>query len=95
METQYQRSKIRESLYYEHKKDLGEIPIMGVNTFLKPSSDNKLATRQNTELIRSSYDEKNQQLDRLNNFKEEHKSHKELALQRLKSCYGRKKCFMS
>jgi methylmalonyl-CoA mutase len=35
METMYQRGKIQEeSLYYEHLKHTGELPIMGVNTFL-------------------------------------------------------------
>jgi len=35
METMYQRSKIQEeSLYYENLKHEGEIPIIGVNTFL-------------------------------------------------------------
>ena len=35
METMYQRGKIQEeSLYYEHLKHSGELPIMGVNTFL-------------------------------------------------------------
>jgi isobutyryl-CoA mutase len=34
METMYQRGKIQEeSLYYEHKKHTGELPIIGVNTF--------------------------------------------------------------
>ncbi len=35
METMYQRGKIQEeSLYYEHKKHDGSLPIVGVNTFL-------------------------------------------------------------
>jgi len=35
METMYQRGKIQEeSMYYEHMKHTGELPIMGVNTFL-------------------------------------------------------------
>ena len=39
MELQYQRSRIQEeSLLYELKKDSGEIPIVGVNTFLDPDS---------------------------------------------------------
>ena len=33
METQYQRGKIQEeSLYYEHLKHTGELPIIGINT---------------------------------------------------------------
>jgi len=35
MERMYQRSKIQEeSLYYEHRKHSGELPVVGVNTFL-------------------------------------------------------------
>ncbi|MCB1177862.1 MAG: cobalamin-dependent protein, partial [Leptospiraceae bacterium] len=35
METMYQRNKIQEeSLYYEHRKQTGAYPIIGVNTFL-------------------------------------------------------------
>ena len=39
MESMYQRSKIQEeSLYYEQLKDSGELPIIGINTFLSESS---------------------------------------------------------
>ena len=39
METQYQRGKIQEeSMYYEMKKHSGELPIIGVNTYLNPES---------------------------------------------------------
>jgi len=35
MDTMYQRSKIQdESMYYEHKKHDGSLPLIGVNTFL-------------------------------------------------------------
>src|SRR5438876_4131686 len=35
MERMYQRNKIQEeSLFYEHQKHTGELPIVGVNTFL-------------------------------------------------------------
>src|SRR5690606_31702766 len=38
MERQYQRGKIQEeSLYYEQKKHSGELPIIGVNTYLNPN----------------------------------------------------------
>ena len=37
METGYQRGRIQdESLHYEHRKHDGSLPIVGVNTFLKP-----------------------------------------------------------
>jgi methylmalonyl-CoA mutase len=40
METMYQRGKIQdESLYYERLKHSGELPIIGVNTYLDPAKD--------------------------------------------------------
>ena len=66
METGYQRSKIQEeSLLYEHKKHDGSLPIIGVNTFRNPKGD---ATPQQLELARSTDDEKQSQLKRLNDF---------------------------
>jgi cobaltochelatase CobN len=61
METMYQRSQIQEeSLFYEERKHNGELPIIGVNTFL-PESDEGMV--QETKLIRSSEDEKQSQVD--------------------------------
>ncbi|PKC50794.1 vitamin B12-dependent enzyme [Rhizophagus irregularis] len=38
METQYQRGKIQEeSMYYEQLKHTGQLPIIGVNTYLNPN----------------------------------------------------------
>ena len=40
MESMYQRGKIQdESLYYESKKHTGELPIIGVNTFLSKTKE--------------------------------------------------------
>ena len=39
METMYQRGKIQdESMYYEHLKHDGTLPIIGVNTFQNPNA---------------------------------------------------------
>ncbi|TFW29660.1 methylmalonyl-CoA mutase [Massilia arenosa] len=66
METGYQRGKIQEeSLLYEHKKHDGSLPIIGVNTFRNPHGD---ATPQTIELARSTDDEKQSQLKRLEDF---------------------------
>ena len=66
METMYQRSKIQEeSLYYESLKHSGELPIMGVNTFLSPEGS---PTVLPNEVIRSTEEEKKQQIDTLNNL---------------------------
>ena len=64
MESMYQRSKIQEeSLYYETLKDNGEFPIIGVNTYLAKDVDAQM--EQDIELTRSSYEEKEAQIDRL------------------------------
>jgi len=66
METAYQRSKIQEeSLYYEHLKHTGELPIMGVNTFLSPEGSPTILP---DEVIRSTTQEKEQQLHTLQNL---------------------------
>ena len=84
METQYQRGKIQEeSLYYETLKHNGVLPIVGVNTFLNPKED-KNQEPQEIELSRASYEEKDQQLNRLNEFKSIHKDKSKIALEKLK-----------
>lgn len=83
METQYQRGKIQEeSLYYEGLKHDGTLPIIGVNTYKNPNEDVN-AMSSETQLIRASYDEKNDQLNRLKAFKEQHQAAKKDALDAL------------
>lgn len=61
METMYQRGKIQEeSLYYETLKHTGEYPIVGVNTFLSSKGS---PTTIPGEVIRSTVDEKQQQIE--------------------------------
>jgi methylmalonyl-CoA mutase len=61
MDTMYQRGKIQEeSLYYEHKKHDGSLPLVGVNTFLGKDGHSDVATE--IELIRSTPEEKGQQI---------------------------------
>lgn len=84
MEMQYQRSKIQEeSLHYEHLKHTGQIPIMGVNTFLSDQEDENSSKRAETTLARASYKEKDGQLSSLLNFQKEQTTTKEQALVRL------------
>ena len=67
METQYQRGKIQEeSLYYEHKKHDGSLPIVGVNTYLARGGVQD--AEFTGELIRSTADEKQLQLDAVSGF---------------------------
>jgi isobutyryl-CoA mutase len=63
----YQRGKIQEeSLYYEHKKHDGSLPLVGVNTFLPKEHGGEIATT--VELIRSTEGEKAQQITNVGNF---------------------------
>ena len=63
METCYQRSKIQEeSLYYETLKHTGELPIMGVNTFLSSEGSPTILPR---EVIRATEEEKKYQIEML------------------------------
>ncbi|MEH7074400.1 fused isobutyryl-CoA mutase/GTPase IcmF [Neobacillus drentensis] len=84
METQYQRGKIQdESMYYEMKKHTGELPIIGVNTYLNPNPPS--AEEVNSmELARASYEEKELQIHNLRTFQESHAGEAGQALQRLK-----------
>jgi methylmalonyl-CoA mutase len=84
METGYQRSKIQEeSMYYEHLKHSGEYPIVGVNTFRNPDADFD-ELNATLELIRASDEDKQEQLDRLADFKKRHQDEAPAALERLK-----------
>jgi len=62
MDTMYQRGKIQdESMYYEHKKHDGSLPLVGVNTFLPKEHAGDIVTE--IELIRSTEEEKGQQIE--------------------------------
>jgi isobutyryl-CoA mutase len=81
METGYQRSKIQEeSMHYEMLKHTGELPIIGVNTFRNPKGD---PVSQSIELARSTEEEKQSQLQRLNDFHARHAAAAPAALLRL------------
>jgi methylmalonyl-CoA mutase len=66
MERMYQRNKIQEeSLFYEHQKHTGELPLIGVNTFLNKKGSPTIIPG---EVIRSTTEEKEQQINNLNAF---------------------------
>lgn len=84
METQYQRGKIQEeSMHYEMKKHTGELPIIGVNTYLNPNpaSDEDI---NNMEIARATTEEKETQITNLRNFQQKNEAETEEALARLK-----------
>ncbi len=73
METQYQRSRIQEeSLYYEHLKHEGTLPIIGVNTFINPKTQAEGYEPPKIEMARASQDEKNFQLNHVTEFQKAH-----------------------
>lgn len=82
MERMYQRSKIQEeSLYYEHKKHSGELPLIGVNTFLDPNGSPTIVPK---EVIRSTKEEKEYAISSLNEFKRRNESISSTLLEELK-----------
>ena len=73
METMYQRSKIQEeSLYYETLKHTGEFPIIGVNTFLSSKGSPTVIP---AEVIRATEQEKQYQIEMLENLHHTSESH--------------------
>jgi methylmalonyl-CoA mutase len=83
MERMYQRNKIQEeSLYYEHQKHSGELPLVGVNTFLNKKGSPTILP---TEVIRSTTEEKEQQIKNLQSFWKRNENSSAEMLKRLKS----------
>jgi methylmalonyl-CoA mutase len=81
MERMYQRNKIQEeSLHYETLKHTGELPIIGVNTFLNKKGSPTILP---SEVIRSTTEEKEQQIRNLQDFKSRNISHSQQALAEL------------
>ena len=82
METGYQRQRIQEeSMLYERMKHEGTLPIVGVNTFLNPNSDD---TGHQQLLARSTEAEKQSQLQRLAEFHARHQAEATSALDDLR-----------
>ncbi len=82
MERMYQRNKIQEeSLYYEHQKHSGELPLVGVNTFLNKKGSPTILP---TEVIRSTTEEKEQQINNLQAFWKRNEAKSENELKKLK-----------
>jgi isobutyryl-CoA mutase len=81
MERMYQRNKIQEeSLYYESLKHTGELPLIGVNTFLNKKGS---PTVLPGEVIRSTTAEKEQQISNLRSFHKRNEARASEALRRL------------
>ena len=81
MERQYQRTRIQEeSLYYERRKESGEYPIVGVNTYLS-TEGSPIETAK--KLIRSTEDDKQRRLAELAKYKAHNSEMNPLALHAL------------
>ena len=81
METMYQRSKIQEeSMYYEMKKHTGELPLIGVNTFLSSKGSPTILPM---EVIRSTEEEKQLQIENLKRLHERSNKEAQQYLQQL------------
>ncbi|MCL6523560.1 MAG: cobalamin-dependent protein [Thermoflavifilum sp.] len=82
MERMYQRNRIQEeSLYYESQKHSGQLPIVGVNTFLNKKGSPTIVPH---EVIRSTTEEKDQQIFNLQAFHQLHAEQAPMMLERLK-----------
>jgi methylmalonyl-CoA mutase len=82
METMYQRSKIQEeSLYYEELKHSGQLPIMGVNTFLSSKGS---PTTIPGEVIRATKKEKEYQISMLKELHKTYRNESTEGLEKLK-----------
>jgi methylmalonyl-CoA mutase len=83
MDTMYQRSKIQEeSLYYERLKHSGELPLIGVNTFLPKDGHGEQIDK--LELMRSDDTEKHAQINSVHRFQDRAADRAPAALARLK-----------
>jgi isobutyryl-CoA mutase len=83
MERMYQRNKIQEeSLFYEHQKHTGELPLIGVNTFLNSKGSPTIIPG---EVIRSTTEEKEQQINTVEAFKKRNEKFAVEKLAKLKS----------
>ena len=82
METQYQRARIQEqSLLYETRKHSGELPVVGVNTFL---GEEAAQAPHPATVVRATREEKDCRLQELRDFQERHRDQAGPALERLR-----------
>jgi isobutyryl-CoA mutase len=82
MDTMYQRGKIQEeSLYYERLKHTGELPLIGVNTFLPKDGHGEQIDK--LELMRSTEAEKQDQIATVRAFQDRAAERREAALAQL------------
>src|SRR4029453_10466386 len=82
METGYMRARIQEeSLLYEELKHSGKLPVIGVNTFLGPPDG---GTGARMPVVRSTEEEKREQIRNLRAFQASHREDSGTSLSRLR-----------
>jgi len=85
LEVNYQRNRIQdESMVYEHQKHSGELPIVGVNTYVDEGSAVMSADNFDVDVTRSDEAERQMVIDRNKAFKQAHAAEAEEGLARLK-----------
>ncbi len=88
LEVNFQRNRIQdESMVYEHRKHSGELPIVGVNTFLNPDATSLSAEDADSfdmNVTRSDKAEKLMVIERNIEFKKAHAAEAEADLAKLK-----------
>ncbi|MDA8019319.1 MAG: methylmalonyl-CoA mutase family protein [Thermoanaerobaculia bacterium] len=83
MELQYQRGEIQgDSLKYETLKHTGDLPVVGVNTFL-PKDPEAASIPRSVDLTRASQEEKQSSIDKLEEFHARHADRSSAALRKL------------
>ncbi len=83
MEVMYQRGRIQEeSMYYEQKKHSGELPVIGVNTFLPDDEPEGVVE---VDLIRATDEEKQAQIADNTAFRQRNTERGAAALKRLQA----------
>lgn len=83
MERMYQRNKIQEeSMHYEMQKHTGELPIVGVNTFLNKQGSPTILP---SEVIRSTDEEKQWQIKNLEAFHKRNEAKADTMLKQLQA----------
>ena len=84
MDTMYQRGKIQdESLHYESKKHDGSLPLIGVNTYLPKKGQEEQVGE--LELMRSTEEEKQDQINAVRNFQANHVQEIDAAVKQLQT----------
>ena len=85
LEVNYQRNRIQdESMVYEQRKHSGELPIVGVNTYVDEGSAMMSSEDFDVDVTRSDEAERHMVIDRNKAFKETHAAEAEAGLARLK-----------